>query len=92
MTDHEPPEDPIEVEIGDVLDLHPFQPSEVSSVGVELITGSPMADDRIHIGGSTIGLRLENGVELAVIEWKTADGKYQCQPAPGAWETGGFCP
>ena len=31
MTREEPPE-PIEVEITDVLDLHPFQPKDVSSV------------------------------------------------------------
>ena len=37
MTREEPPE-PIEVEITDVLDLHPFQPSEVSSVVREYLS------------------------------------------------------
>ena len=42
MTDEEPadPTEPIEVEITDVLDLHPFQPREVSNVVREYLNAA----------------------------------------------------
>ena len=65
--------------------------SAVVGVSVELAEGGEVSADRIHVGGSTIGLRLEQGVDVDRIAWETASGTYHCATDPIVWETSIFC-
>lgn len=66
-------------------------PDPIDSIKVYLATGEAVGDERIHLSGSTAALRLENGRDLASIEWSTRSLKYRCLPDPTAWRTSAFC-
>jgi hypothetical protein len=66
-------------------------PDHVDSIRVHLATGEAVGDERIHLSGSTVALRLENGRDLASIEWSTRSLRYRCLPDPTAWRTSEFC-
>lgn len=66
-------------------------PDDIGSVKVRLATGEAVGDERIHLSGSTAALRLENGRDLASIEWSTRSLRYRCVPDPTAWQTSEFC-
>jgi hypothetical protein len=64
----------------------------IDSITVRLATGAALGGERIHLSGSTAALRLENGRDLASIEWSTQSLRYRCTPDPVAWRTSQFCP
>lgn len=66
-------------------------PDDIDSIKVHLATGEALGDERIHLSGSTAALRLENGRDLASIEWSTRSLSYRCLPDPTAWRTSEFC-
>lgn len=63
----------------------------IDSVKVHLASGEAVNDDRIYLSGSTAGLRLENGRDLASVQWSTRSDTYRCVPDPTAWQTSEFC-
>jgi hypothetical protein len=66
-------------------------PHDIDSITVRLTTGAALGGERIHLSGSTAALRLENGRDLASIEWSTRSLRYRCAPDPAAWRTSKFC-
>ncbi len=65
--------------------------SPIEWLGADLASGENLEDNRIHLSGSTAALRLENGRDLASIEWSTASQRYRCIADPAAWRTSVFC-
>ena len=63
----------------------------VGSVTVEQAGAGHLEADRVYVGGSTIALRLNNGIELDSIDWTTEFGRFRCTPELGAWASGKFC-
>ena len=63
----------------------------IDSIKVRLATGEAVDGDRLLLAGSTGALRLENGRDLASIEWSTQSSTYRCVPNPTAWRTSVFC-
>lgn len=63
----------------------------VDRIAVSTSTGQPVSADRLHLSGSTIGLLLENGRDLASIRWSTGSQTFQCRTDPAAWRTSQFC-
>ena len=63
----------------------------LTAVRVQLSVDRPMSNDRIHLAGSTVALRLEVGVDLVSIEWSTSTDVFRCMPDPEAWRTSIFC-
>jgi hypothetical protein len=66
-------------------------PGDIDSINVRLATGAALGGERIHLSGSTAALRLEDGRDLASIEWSTRSLRYRCVPDPTAWRTSEFC-
>jgi hypothetical protein len=66
-------------------------PGDIDSIKVRLATGAALGGERIHLSGSTAALRLEDGRDLASIEWSTRSLRYRCVPDPTAWRTSEFC-
>jgi len=66
-------------------------PGPIESIKVRFATGAAVGDERIHLSGSTGALRLENGRDLASIEWSTRSLTYRCVPDPTAWQSSEFC-
>lgn len=66
-------------------------PDDIESITVRLATGEAVGAERIHLSGSTAALRLENGRDLASIEWATRSLKFRCVPEPTAWRSSVFC-
>ena len=66
-------------------------PRHIDAIAVRLATGAALGGERIHLSGSTIALRLENGRDLASIEWSARSLTYRCTPDPTAWRTSDFC-
>ena len=66
-------------------------PDHIDSITVHLATGEAVREERIHLSGSTAALRLENGRDLASIEWSTRSLRYRCLTDPIAWQTSDFC-
>lgn len=64
----------------------------VADVTVRLVDGELVGDDRIHLSGSTIALRLEVARDLAAFDWSTSRERFRCVPDPAAWRTSVFCP
>jgi hypothetical protein len=65
-------------------------PGDIDSIKVRLATGAALGGERIHLSGSTAALRLEDGRDLASIEWSTRSLRYRCVPDPTAWRTSEF--
>lgn len=63
----------------------------IDSIKVRLAAGEAVNGDRLLLAGSTGALRLENGRDLASIEWSTQSSTYRCVPEPTAWRTSVFC-
>lgn len=63
----------------------------IDSIEVLLTARESLNGDRIHLSGSTAALRLENGRDLASMQWSTQDQTYRCVPDPTAWQTSEFC-
>ena len=51
----------------------------------------PVDGDRLLLAGSTGALRLENGRDLASIEWSTQSSTYRCVPDRTVWRTSVSC-
>ncbi|MFT4617904.1 MAG: hypothetical protein ACI89G_002549 [Minisyncoccia bacterium] len=66
-------------------------PGDIDAIQVRLATGAALGGERIHLSGSTAALRLEDGRDLASIEWSTKSLRYRCLPDPTAWRTSKFC-
>jgi hypothetical protein len=66
-------------------------PGDIDAIKVRLATGAALGGERIHLSGSTAALRLEDGRDLASIEWSTRSVTYRCLPDPTAWRTSEFC-
>ncbi|MGK0274602.1 MAG: hypothetical protein ACI9N0_000980 [Ilumatobacter sp.] len=66
-------------------------PGNIDAIEVRLATGAALGGERIHLSGSTAALRLEDGRDLASIEWSTRSLRYRCLPDPTAWRTSEFC-
>ena len=66
-------------------------PGDIDAIKVRLATGAALGGERIHLSGSTAALRLEDGRDLASIEWSTRSLRYRCLPDPTAWRTSEFC-
>jgi hypothetical protein len=66
-------------------------PGDIDAIKVRLATGAALGGERIHLSGSTAALRLEDGRDLASIEWSTKSLRYRCLPDPTAWRTSKFC-
>jgi hypothetical protein len=64
---------------------------DIETFKMRLATGEAVNDDRVHLSGSTAALRLENGRDLASVEWSTQSHRYRCLPDPTAWRTSEFC-
>lgn len=63
----------------------------IDSVDVLLTTRESLSGDRIHLSGSTLAVRLENGVDIESLRWSTEDQTYRCESDPDAWQTSEFC-
>jgi hypothetical protein len=66
-------------------------PHEIESIKMRLATGEVVGNERIHLSGSIVALRLENDRDLASIEWSTRSQTYRCVTDPTAWQTSEFC-
>lgn len=79
-------DDPIEVPIEDVLDLHPFRPAEVRDVALEYLTAARERGFRqvrlIH--GRGIGVQRENvQAMLRTLDW--VESFHDADPSGGGW-------
>jgi DNA-nicking Smr family endonuclease len=79
-------DDPIEIPITDVLDLHPFRPAEVRDVALEYLTAARERGFRqvrlIH--GRGIGVQRERIQKLlATLDW--IEAFHDADPSGGGW-------
>ncbi len=63
----------------------------IETVTLQLVSGEAVSADRIHLAESTMALRLENGHDVASIEWSTDRGRFRCTADAAAWQTATFC-
>ncbi|HEX9160067.1 MAG TPA: Smr/MutS family protein [Thermoanaerobaculia bacterium] len=79
-------DDPVEVPIEDVLDLHPFRPAEVRDVALEYLTAARARGFRqvrlIH--GRGIGVQRDNvQALLRKLDW--VESFHDADPSGGGW-------
>ena len=79
-------DDPVEIPITDVLDLHPFRPAEVRDVALEYLTAARERGFRqvrlIH--GRGIGVQRERIQKLlASLDW--IEAFHDADPSGGGW-------
>lgn len=64
----------------------------VEGVEVDLGDGTRLGDERIHLGSTTVALRIPNDATVRALRWETATATYACSPpAPGFPGAGTWC-
>ena len=66
--------------------------SGIHTAEVRSVDGAALADDRVHMGSSTLALRLPNQRSIAELRWTTTNASYRCVPDPDVWHTAQWCP
>ena len=66
--------------------------SEIHTAEVRFVDGPTLASDRVHIGTSTLAVRLPNDGLMSELRWTTTSATRRCAPDPDVWRTAQWCP